>query len=112
MARLKTLADRVSVKPDQFKTLNPDSWRASKQTAAQRGYGYKWQQARLAFLGKHPLCVYCERQGLVTAANVVDHIVPHRGDMTLFWNRENWQSLCGPCHDQVKKAEESAGLVG
>ena len=33
------------------------------------------------------------------AANVVDHIKPHRGDSALFWNTENWQSLCDKCHN-------------
>jgi 5-methylcytosine-specific restriction protein A len=30
---------------------------------------------------------------------VVDHVVPHRGDAILFWDRANWQSMCKPCHD-------------
>lgn len=28
-------------------------------TAAQRGYGSRWQAARAAYLVKHPLCVMC-----------------------------------------------------
>ena len=42
----------------------------------------------------------------------VDHIVPLRGDMKLFWNRGNWQTLCRHCHDVVKAAEEAAGQIG
>ena len=68
-------------------------------TAAQRGYGYRWQQASKAFLAAHPLCAECEREGRVTAATVVDHIVPYRGDMALFWDPSNWQPLCRPHHD-------------
>jgi len=56
---------------------------------------------------RHPLCVYCEREGRVSAGCIVDHIIPHRGDMVLFWDRSNWQSLCKPCHDIVKKREEA-----
>ncbi len=39
-----------------------------------------WQKARAAYLARHPLCVFCERDGRVTAAAVVDHIEAHRGD--------------------------------
>ncbi|AHF68698.1 HNH endonuclease [Pseudomonas cichorii JBC1] len=81
-------------------------------TSSQRGYGYKWQKARERYLLDHPVCVYCERQGLTVAASVVDHKIPHRGDQDLFWSQDNWQSLCKPCHDSVKQAEEAAGLAG
>jgi 5-methylcytosine-specific restriction protein A len=47
----------------------------------------------------NPLCVDCKTADLLTAANVVDHIVPHRGDMNLFWSEDNWQPLCKRCHD-------------
>lgn len=108
MPRLKTLGSRVKTLGDRMPTVNPDSWRTSKQTAAQRGYGYRWQKAREVWLSQHPLCVYCERQGRVTAGAVVDHIKPHRGDQDLFWDQRNWQTLCKPCHDTVKQAEEAA----
>lgn len=107
MARLQTLATRVKTQSDRLATINPDSWRTDKRTSSQRGYNYAWQKARLEHLQAHPLCVYCEREGRVTAASVVDHIIPHRGDMTRFWDRLNWASLCRPCHDSVKKREEA-----
>lgn len=79
-------------------------------TSADRGYGHKWRQYRLAYLSKHPLCEGCRKQAIVTAASVVDHIVPHQGDPRLFWDENNHQALCKPCHDVVKAAEErSAG---
>ena len=34
----------------------------------------------LGNLHSHSLCVECEKQGKLTQATVVDHIVPHRGD--------------------------------
>ena len=52
----------------------------------------------------------CYKLNLITPAKEVDHIVPHKGDMKLFWDQTNWQSLCKPCHDSVKQAEEAAGL--
>ena len=58
----------------------------------------RWRKARLAFLAKNPLCVACEAEGKVTVATVVDHVVPHRGDLGLFWDVGNWSSLCARCH--------------
>lgn len=74
-------------------------------------YGYRWQKARKVFLAEHPLCVYCQRLGRLSAATVVDHIKPHKGDLVLFWDPLNWQSLCKVCHDSAKRAEELGGQV-
>ncbi len=62
------------------------------------GYGYKWRKESKAYLKANPLCAECERSGRITLATDVDHIIPHRGDMDLFWRRSNWQSLCSMCH--------------
>jgi len=78
---------------------------ASRPTAHQRGYDYRWQQARIEYLQQNPFCVHC--LPLYVAATVVDHVVPHRGDKVLFWDRNNWQSLCKTCHDSWKQAQEA-----
>jgi len=78
-------------------------------TSTQRGYGYRWQKARVAYLLKHPLCVRHEELGKVAVATVVDHKVPHKGDMVLFWDSSNWQALCKECHD-YKTATEDGGF--
>ncbi len=62
----------------------------------------------MAYLAEHPLCVMCEAAGIATAAGVVDHIIPHRGDRVLFWDRGNWQSLCTEHHDSAKQRMERA----
>ena len=51
-------------------------------------------------LSRHPLCAECLKNGTLTPATVVDHIVPHRGDHALFWDEQNWQPLCKNCHDR------------
>ena len=103
--KLKQLKPRLqTVNQRRVETVS-DSWRQNK-SSTQRGYGYKWQKARERFLKKNPLCVYCQRDDRVTAANVVDHIVPHRGDQKLFWRESNWQALCSSCHSSVKQREE------
>ncbi len=91
--------------------LKLPSWRTDKRTAAERGYGARWQRERLTFLAAHPLCVMCEQQGRVKAANVVDHRIPHKGDQVLFWDQSNWQSLCTAHHSGDKQAQERTGRV-
>ena len=44
----------------------------------------------------------------MTAANVVDHVTPHRGDWTAFVTGQ-LQSLCEPCHKSVKRQIELRG---
>ncbi|WP_322925339.1 HNH endonuclease [Paenibacillus campi] len=80
-----------------------------RETAAQRGYGSQWRKAREGYLRKHPLCVHCRERGILKEATVVDHIIPHKGDKELFWERDNWQPLCETCHN-VKTATEDGGF--
>ncbi|MFP4539300.1 MAG: AAA family ATPase, partial [Dichotomicrobium sp.] len=79
-------------------------------SSAERGYGAKWRRAREAFLARNPLCVRCLDHDVVAASEAVDHIVPHRGDMRLFWDRKNWQALCITCHN-AKTAGEARDTV-
>ena len=72
-------------------------------------YGYRWQVRSKRFLAAHPLCIMCQRQGRPTAATVVDHIVRHKGNVTLFWDETNWQPLCKPHHDRTKQRVEIHG---
>jgi len=83
----------------------------SRESSAKRGYGSKWQAAREQFLREHPLCADHMARGHVVPATVVDHKVPHRGDLKLFWDRKNWQSLCKLCHDSHKQRLEKSGEV-
>lgn len=109
MGKLQTLKPRLQIQGNRLQTIQPGSWRTDKQTSTQRGYGYKWQQAREGYLAHHPFCVYCKRDGILTLATVVDHRIPHRGDMTLFWDRTNWQGLCTTHHSKDKQREEANG---
>ena len=69
----------------------------------------RWRKARARHLDEHPLCVMCERQGITTAASVVDHIKEHKGDYDLFWDPKNRQSLCPSCHSGWKRILEHHG---
>ncbi len=78
-------------------------------SSAKRGYGYRWQRLRAAFLREHPLCEACLLQGRATPATDVDHIKPHRGDQDLMWDVDNLQALCHACHSK-KTAREDGGF--
>lgn len=80
-----------------------------RDSPTKRGYSYRWSKVREAFLREHPLCVECLKQGRITPATDVDHIVPHRGDPELMWNPDNYQALCHSCHAK-KTAREDGGF--
>lgn len=124
--RLPTLGARVAQAGSRLPTMQPGSWRTSALTSAQRGYGYRWQKARAEHLAAHPFCEYCLRERAIVArivaevivecarrsiplpyGNVVDHVVPHRGDEALFWDRTNWATLCKHHHSSTKQREEA-----
>lgn len=77
-------------------------------TSAERGYGARWRAYALAYLRAHPLCALHYLAGRIVAATVVDHIVPHKGDLALFWDPANHQALCASCHGR-KSATEPGG---
>jgi 5-methylcytosine-specific restriction protein A len=78
--------------------------------STERGYGSKWQKAAAAYLKLHPIAVdiFKEHGQRVFGAEVVDHIIPHRGDKKLFWDSSNWQGLTKRDHDR-KTAIEDGG---
>lgn len=77
----------------------------------------RWRRLRRAQLAKEPLCRHCLERGIITAANEVDHIEPHKGDRAKFWAGP-FQSLCKPCHsektaqEEGKRTKRSVGIDG
>lgn len=60
----------------------------------------RWERVRKSWLARHPLCAEHDARGRVFQATVVDHIIAHKGDETLFWDATNYQSLCVRCHNR------------
>jgi len=80
-----------------------EEWRQqarNRPNPAAAGYGHEWRKASRRFLRENPLCVLCLKAGKIRASEVTDHIIPHKGDMALFWDRTNWQALCWRCHSR------------
>jgi 5-methylcytosine-specific restriction protein A len=71
----------------------------------------RWRKLRAAHLASNPDCIYCLQAGILRQANIVDHIKPHKGDITLFYSSDNLQSLCKRCHDSTKKKQETSGYI-
>jgi len=84
------------------------------KTKADWHYLYKtkaWRELRAAQLRANPLCVFCLALGKDQAANVADHKKPHKGDLVLFFDPGNLQSLCKTCHDSAKQTLERSGVL-
>lgn len=114
MARLKTLPARLAPAPSRLATqthAGPERDRARSIAAPWRAW-YKtarWQKLRQAVFLRDLFTCQMPRCGKIeanTSRLVCDHKVPHRGDDRLFWCEANLQTLCKPCHDRVKQAEE------
>lgn len=69
----------------------------------------RWKEASRRHRADSPLCVECLKHGATVAAEAVDHIRPHRGNLETFWDAENWQSLCGKCHAAKSAGERTGG---
>ena len=77
-----------------------------RASASKRGYNAAWRRESKKFLFEHPYCVQCFEENRMVPATVVDHIKPHRGDQTLFWDKNNWQALCKHHHDVKTMTED------
>ena len=72
----------------------------TRPSSFKRGYGHRWQKIRHNHLASNPLCVECNKMNITKLATVVDHITPHKGNMTLFYDKDNLQSLCELHHNK------------
>lgn len=90
---------------DHYKRIRKDSRKEYKGWYSNK----PWRILRKKWLFSNPLCVECKKQGILTPADTVDHIIPHRGEWHLFMDPENLQSLCKECHDR-KTAKSDGGF--
>ena len=67
----------------------------------------RWRRLRLKKIQAQPLCELCEKNGRITSATEVHHIVPvesvnNISQMeTLMFNFENLMPLCHKCHKEI-----------
>lgn len=53
----------------------------------------------------------CTGRGKDADAPVADHVVPHRGNRSLFLDPANLQCLCKACHDRKTAGDERRGYA-
>jgi len=70
----------------------------------------KWIAARSRYLAEHPHCLGCQAIGQQAQATVIDHIIPHFGNVARFWDVANWQPCCDWHHNSIKATLEKKWL--
>jgi 5-methylcytosine-specific restriction protein A len=116
MGRLKTVPARLSGPPPKLATLPVDKAGVERQRNAFNPLRALYRSARWAKLRWATLVqdlFTCQMCGLGPQADtsklVADHRRPHRGDLVLFWDPENIETLCAsPCHSKHKQKLEQA----
>lgn len=116
MGRLQKLAPRITSSAPRIGSSVGDSrshdrnrearapWRKWYRTA-------RWSRLRLKiferdlFQCQMPGCGHVEGN---LSKLVCDHKKPHRGNERMFWDEDNLQTLCKPCHDSLKQRQERA----
>lgn len=83
-----------------------NAYEPRRGSARQRGYDTAWDKLSKAHREANPLCVMCEKDGLLVAAKVVDHIKPLRWFPALRLDPSNMQSLCVR-HNKLKEIEDA-----
>ena len=72
-----------------------------------RFYGREWHGYSARFIARAKWCADPDKvHSIPVLAEVVDHIVPHRGDYGLFWDYRNHQVLCKSCHSRKTVTED------
>jgi 5-methylcytosine-specific restriction enzyme A len=68
----------------------------------------RWRKRAQAQLRNEPLCAMCAKEGRIVAAEIADHVIPHKNNTDLFWDGA-LQSLCKRHHDSTKQSFEKSG---
>jgi 5-methylcytosine-specific restriction protein A len=69
----------------------------------------EWQELRIEKLRANPLCEECMKEGIVTSARCVHHVVPIETARTkdemkrLAFDEHNLMALCFACHARIHK---------
>ncbi|RSV20558.1 HNH endonuclease [Sphingomonas sp. ABOLG] len=117
MTKFRALAPRFRSLPPRFGSALPVTRQDRDRDRDQREWRkwYKtarWQRLRMSVLVRDLFtCQWpgCGRIEADTSKLVADHRRPHRGDEAMFWDPDNLQCLCKPCHDSRKQRAENRG---
>jgi 5-methylcytosine-specific restriction protein A len=77
--------------------MTAEPWRHERESRHARGYGTAWGKARKEAMARDKgLCQPCLKDGRVTAAHAVDHIMSKAKGGTD--DLDNLQAICRACH--------------
>ena len=79
---------------------------SQRGSAREQGYTTRWDRLSRTYRSTYPLCLGCLTVGRTALAQVVDHVLPHRGDPVRMWDTDNLQPLCKWHHDVIKQRLE------
>lgn len=69
----------------------------------------RWQALRLIILGRDPYCKRCERGGIITPSDTVNHIEKAKDAPERFFDETNLEGVCAPCHSgEIQREERKA----
>ncbi|AYC54141.1 HNH endonuclease signature motif containing protein [Bacillus licheniformis] len=87
-------------KNDHYKQYNKERYRYDKEYI--KFYSSKeWQNLRQTKLNQQPLCEQCLKQGHVTPATIVHHIIETKKDWSKRLDFDNLESVCAACHNKL-----------
>lgn len=108
---MKSIQSRLKEKRPTRPSLQQAAAIKARPTPAARGYDAAWQKLRKEHLDKQKYCQceQCKRSLSPSKADMVDHIVPHRGDDRLRLDPNNLQSMLSSHHSR-KTAKYDGGF--
>ena len=85
--------------PDHAKKEASRYEKYQRDPETRKRYGRAWKRIRDRYITAHPLCEECKREGKLTPAAEVHHILPlSRGGTH---DESNLMALCTPCHSAI-----------
>ena len=96
---------------DRDRELERDARRRAEQPHRRLYHTAEWKELRAAQLKRFQWCEICASKSPPqrTQADTVHHRRAHKGDLSLFFNPANLQSVCANCHNSEIQAGERAG---
>lgn len=70
-----------------------------RDPATRRRYGRAWKRIRDRYIAAHPLCEQCQKEGRITPAQEIHHVLPLSCGGT--HSEDNLMALCKPCHSAI-----------
>jgi 5-methylcytosine-specific restriction enzyme A len=69
-------------------------YESQRGSARRQGYTAGWDRLSRTYRSTFPLCAGCLAVGRIALAQVVDHVLPAKGNPDRMWSFENLQPLC------------------